>query len=241
MNIQSMLCAQPQDIVLENWLDDVLKNVSPSANLLEENSGIEAKDKDCCNFRGLHNMRMCKKELGRLGLSIDEIRKIYRSLYVYSVGYFDVTSELLKHKKNTQNLIRRFCETFLIVCEKGFKVVGQITLKQSSLISCHTIYKYDEYLCVYVYVLSQVRFKSDFLEALYSADKASKENRRLLSDVQLLQHTSGELESKLKEEKKTTTDISSQARSFQERIWALEKELETEQRARYVERWLGRG
>ncbi len=129
MNIQSTLCAQPQDIVLENWLDDVLKNVSPRASLLEENNRYETKDKDCCNFRGLHNMRICKKELGRLGLGVDEIRKIYRSLYVYSVGYFDVTCELLKHKDSTQSLIRRICETFLIVCEKGFKVTGQVNVK----------------------------------------------------------------------------------------------------------------
>lgn len=129
MNIQSTLGAQPQDIVLENWLDDVLKNVSPSASFLEESNGFEAKAKDCCNFRGLHNMRICKKELGRLGLGADEIRKIYRSLYVYSVGYFDVICELLKHKDSTQNLIRRICETFLIVCEKGFKVIGQINVK----------------------------------------------------------------------------------------------------------------
>ena len=86
-----------------------------------------------------------------------------------------------------------------------------------------------------MHVLPQVRFKSNFLEALYNADRASKENRRLLSDVQVLQHTSGELESKLEEEKKTTIDISSQARGFQERIWSLEKELETEQQARYAE------
>ncbi len=88
---------------------------------------------------------------------------------------------------------------------------------------------------MYAYVYFQVRFKSDFLEALYNADRASKENKRLLSEVQLLHHTSEELESKLEQEEKANIDVSSQVRSFQERIWALEKELEAEQQARYAE------
>ena len=107
----------------ENWLNETLKT--------GENLGIKGILIKPTHKKPLARYGIDKMQLVGSKMNIEDINRIYSSLFVYSVGFYDMISDTLKHssdKDNIQSQIWRVFQVLLEYCLEGRhnKIIHQV-------------------------------------------------------------------------------------------------------------------
>ncbi|CAD7702140.1 unnamed protein product, partial [Ostreobium quekettii] len=101
--------------LLERWLDGVL-DVRPL-----EGVKPEPLQRSSASLKGLARCGLRREDLCHAGLSAETIDRLYRALYVYSVGFFDLLQELLCHSTFRKELLTNVWKSFGKISEMAMK------------------------------------------------------------------------------------------------------------------------
>ncbi|GFH21137.1 uncharacterized protein HaLaN_18379, partial [Haematococcus lacustris] len=71
--------------------------------------------------QGLAAFGLTRTELQGAGLSSEAVDRVYRSLYVYTVGFFDVMQEILEHSEFRLEVLSNVWRGFLFISEAALK------------------------------------------------------------------------------------------------------------------------
>ena len=104
-------------LLMEAWLNDAVIAVhrGPDSQLdtLQQSRGA---------LKGLLSVGLSREALKAAGLHGEEVDRLYRSMYVHSIGFYDVLKELFVHCDNRGALLRAVWQSFIGICEKAVKV-----------------------------------------------------------------------------------------------------------------------
>ena len=70
-----------------------------------------------------HSAGLSRAELASLGLVGDQIDRLYRSLYVYTVGFHDSLRSMFKHCKNPTKLLADVWKGYISVADAAIQVL----------------------------------------------------------------------------------------------------------------------
>ena len=76
----------------------------------------------CCVCQGLGRFNLSRNMLSSSGLSGEEIDRLYRSMYVYTVGFQDLLKDLLMHCDNRATVLHNVWRAFIYIAETALKV-----------------------------------------------------------------------------------------------------------------------
>jgi hypothetical protein len=112
--------------VMETWIEDTLREAEHF-----EIPGVivKPKHKHPIARYGIDRLTLCKG-----GISDETVDRIYRSLFVYSVGFYELIKTCLKHTDNRYEHITAIWKVFSILleycCKSDYKMlVDQITIQ----------------------------------------------------------------------------------------------------------------
>ena len=101
--------SQMSSLVLETWINETLTDadhldipgviLKPEHKLPIQRYGID------------------RRELGAAGLPTDDIDRIYRALFVYSVGFYELIKKCLEHTSKNVTIITAIWKVFSILLE----------------------------------------------------------------------------------------------------------------------------
>lgn len=74
------------------------------------------------SLTGLSKFGLARGQLAGAGLSASTVERLYRSLYVYTVGFHDTLKELLTHSSERASLIAGVWRSFMTIAEKSLKL-----------------------------------------------------------------------------------------------------------------------
>ncbi|GFR49058.1 hypothetical protein Agub_g11084 [Astrephomene gubernaculifera] len=111
-------------ILLELWVNQVLDAQSTSAAGALGAAGkvSDALKMDASALRGLASYGLTRVELLGAGLSNDAIDRLYRCMYVYTVGFFDVMQDILSHNDFRTEILSNVWKGFLTIAESALQV-----------------------------------------------------------------------------------------------------------------------
>lgn len=102
--------------LMELWVNQVL---DPSA---AGQPRYEPLKTDAMTLKGLLGHGLARVELRGAGLSDDGIDRLYRSLYVYTIGFFDVMQDILNHSEFRVEILGNVWRAYLKIAESALKV-----------------------------------------------------------------------------------------------------------------------
>ena len=110
--------------VMEAWINETLKD----AEHLEIPGII---------LRPVHKLPMQRYAIDHLwlhsqGLAPDDINRIYRSLFVYSIGFYEMILKCVQHAKNKYTILSSLWKVFQILLEYCCKSNYQMLLNKIS-------------------------------------------------------------------------------------------------------------
>ncbi|KAG2483752.1 hypothetical protein HYH03_017407 [Edaphochlamys debaryana] len=108
-------------ILLELWVNQVLDSQAASSPLGATNLGDPLK-LDPSALKGLASYGLTRVELLGAGLSNDAIDRLYRCMYVYTVGFFDVMQDTLSHNEFKTEILSNVWKGFLTIAESALQV-----------------------------------------------------------------------------------------------------------------------
>ena len=95
--------------VIENWIDETLQNAEhldiPGVVLTPEN-------KLPINRYGIDRQTLMKENIDN-----DDIDRIYRALFVYSVGFYELINKVMAHTEKKYTTITNIWKVFAILLE----------------------------------------------------------------------------------------------------------------------------
>ncbi|KAK9820233.1 hypothetical protein WJX72_007746 [[Myrmecia] bisecta] len=100
-------------LLLETWLDEVLHQ--PTQHSPRERQGF-------LGSKGLGRFGLSREALAGGGLSSEEVDRLYRSMYVYTVGFQDLLKDLLTHCDNRAAVLHNVWRAFMCISETALKV-----------------------------------------------------------------------------------------------------------------------
>eukprot|EP00854_Cymbomonas_tetramitiformis_P016421 gene16421-19492_t len=104
-------------LLLECWLNDLLTKTGPK----NTDEGVELLQVSSASLSGLSNYGLSRAELVKAGLSPAAVERMYRALYVYTVGFHDTMKELFTHSEQRVGLVENVWKTFIAIAEKSLK------------------------------------------------------------------------------------------------------------------------
>lgn len=104
-------------LLLEMWVNQVL---DPGSG--DPTGRTEPSKRDVSALKGLAAFGLTRTELQGAGLSSEAVDRVYRSLYVYTVGFFDVMQEILEHSEFRLEVLSNVWRGFLFISEAALKV-----------------------------------------------------------------------------------------------------------------------
>ncbi|KAG2435063.1 hypothetical protein HYH02_012060 [Chlamydomonas schloesseri] len=112
-------------ILLELWVNQVLDSQSTANNPLGGSGGGGLGDPlkmDASALKGLASYGLTRVELLGAGLSNEGIDRLYRCMYVYTVGFFDVMQDILSHNDFKTEILSNVWKGFLTIAESALQV-----------------------------------------------------------------------------------------------------------------------
>ncbi|KAG2426002.1 hypothetical protein HXX76_013373 [Chlamydomonas incerta] len=110
-------------ILLELWVNQVLDSQSTANNPLGGSQGLADPLKmDASALKGLASYGLTRVELLGAGLSNEGIDRLYRCMYVYTVGFFDVMQDILSHNDFKTEILSNVWKGFLTIAESALQV-----------------------------------------------------------------------------------------------------------------------
>ncbi|GAX76885.1 hypothetical protein CEUSTIGMA_g4331.t1 [Chlamydomonas eustigma] len=103
--------------LLELWVNQVLDPGSTDLTGRTEPLNI-----DSSLLRGLRAFGLTRVELRGAGVTDDGIDRLYRGLYVYTIGFFDIMQEVLHHSEFRVEILSNVWRAFLAISESALKV-----------------------------------------------------------------------------------------------------------------------
>uniref|UniRef100_A0A7R9YWS5 Flagellar associated protein n=1 Tax=Chlamydomonas euryale TaxID=1486919 RepID=A0A7R9YWS5_9CHLO len=103
--------------LLELWVNQVL---DPGG--MDMTGRTEPLKMDASVLKGLTQFGLTRVELRGTGLSDALIDRLYRGLYVYTVGFFDIMQDILKHSEFRVEVLGNVWRAFLKIAESALKV-----------------------------------------------------------------------------------------------------------------------
>eukprot|EP00742_Colponemidia_sp_Colp-10_P008230 GILJ01008900.1.p1 GENE.GILJ01008900.1~~GILJ01008900.1.p1 ORF type:complete len:1551 (-),score=340.43 GILJ01008900.1:59-4378(-) len=107
------------DDLIESWLNAM---VAVSGDKLIPVPKSSVDDRSHANYnldQGLVALRLGREDLHRAGIHNDSINRLYRSLFVYSLGFHDTVMNLLKGAKNKNKLMGSLWKLFHFLLEES--------------------------------------------------------------------------------------------------------------------------
>ena len=109
----------PGDIaMLEGWLDDLLMKGQQRA--CPDAPGITAKTSE--KYPGLQKAGLDRLSLCALEVTPGAVDRLYRAMYVYSVGFLETVNEAFAHSTSRKELLCTIWNGFLAIAEENLKV-----------------------------------------------------------------------------------------------------------------------
>jgi len=102
---------------MELWVNQVL---DPTNTELSGNT--EPQQVNVAMLKGLARFGLTRTELSGAGLTNEAIDRVYRCLYVYTIGFFDVMQETFQHSEFRLELLSSVWHAFLHIAEAALKV-----------------------------------------------------------------------------------------------------------------------
>ncbi|WIA27986.1 hypothetical protein OEZ86_010576 [Tetradesmus obliquus] len=119
---------QDGSLQLEAWLDEALSSSQhphqqqhAAGNQCDRVVRQQQQQARASGLRGAAAAGLARKQLLVAGLSNAAVDQLYRSLYVYSVGFFDSTKDVLQNNGNRQELLLSVWRAFLSLAEHALK------------------------------------------------------------------------------------------------------------------------
>jgi hypothetical protein len=103
--------------IMELWLNDTLQNASYDLDIEGGLNPNLLKLKDSSKKKPIETYRVDRLTLSNSGISQTSIDRIYRSLFVYSVGFYEMLKNSLGNCKNKASLISDFWKVYSILLE----------------------------------------------------------------------------------------------------------------------------
>lgn len=97
------------NLVMENWINDTL---SDAEHLAIPGVILQPEHKNPITRYGID-----RNELTLQGIPNDQVDRIYRSLFVYSVGFFELIKKTIQHSSQRHSLITRLWKAFSVLLE----------------------------------------------------------------------------------------------------------------------------
>eukprot|EP00198_Chlamydomonas_reinhardtii_P012520 XP_001701857.1 flagellar associated protein [Chlamydomonas reinhardtii] len=110
-------------ILLELWVNQVLDSQSTANNPLGASQSMgDPLKMDASALKGLASYGLTRVELLGAGLSNEGIDRLYRCMYVYTVGFFDVMQDILSHNDFKTEILSNVWKGFLTIAESALQV-----------------------------------------------------------------------------------------------------------------------
>jgi len=97
--------AEADPLLMESWLNDALTTKDAGGGAAADEPPLDMLQQGAAGLHGLQNHGLTRAELKRRGLSPKAIERIYRSMYVYTVGFHDILKELFSHCDDKAELV----------------------------------------------------------------------------------------------------------------------------------------
>ncbi|KAG1659335.1 hypothetical protein FOA52_008389 [Chlamydomonas sp. UWO 241] len=104
-------------VLLELWVNQVL---DPGG--IDISGRTEPLKMDTRVLKGLTAYGLTRAELRGAGLSDSSCDRLYRGLYVYTVGFFDIMQDILHHSEFRVEILGNVWRAFLAIAESALKV-----------------------------------------------------------------------------------------------------------------------
>eukprot|EP00240_Pyramimonas_obovata_P015475 CAMPEP_0118956300 /NCGR_PEP_ID=MMETSP1169-20130426/61477_1 /TAXON_ID=36882 /ORGANISM="Pyramimonas obovata, Strain CCMP722" /LENGTH=266 /DNA_ID=CAMNT_0006904315 /DNA_START=227 /DNA_END=1024 /DNA_ORIENTATION=+ len=104
------------NILMECWLNDVLTQRPDKA------AERDLQQISTASLAGLTSYGLSREELSRDGLSAPTIERVYRALYVYTIGFHDTMKDLFVHAKSSDQVVRKVWKSFASISETALKL-----------------------------------------------------------------------------------------------------------------------
>lgn len=95
--------------VIESWINDTLLEAQ---NLNIPGVIVKPEQKNPLRRYGID-----RKTLMDAGVPEDQVERIYRGMFVYSVGYYELLKKVLSHTSNKYNIITALWKVFSVLLE----------------------------------------------------------------------------------------------------------------------------
>ena len=174
--------------VLETWINETLTDAYhleiPGVLTMPEHKNL------------VHHYGIDRVLLHNSGISDEEIDRIYRSLFVYSVGFFELLKKILSTTKNNYQIITSIWKVYQVLleycCKTDYRIlIAEITNKhQRELMTIEKTFKekiqrFVEKEKVLNQNMETLRDYNDQLEK----DRAQEKHQRLKLEEEYMQHT----------------------------------------------------
>ena len=110
--------------VMEVWLNETLADTQ----YLELKSWYLKPGKE----KPISQYGIERQSLGKWGLNIDLIYRIYRGLFVYSVGFYELLNKLARHTRSKTSLIAAIWRVYSILLEYWWKTDYSMMISEIS-------------------------------------------------------------------------------------------------------------
>ena len=173
---------------MEAWIEDTLHE----AEQLEiPGVIIKPKHKNPITRYGVDRLTLAKG-----GISDETIDRVYRSLFVYSVGFHELMKTCLKHTNNRFELITSIWKVFSILlefcCKSDYKIlVGELTIQNEQKLKQmeeEFKYKIDEMKEDELSLKSEMNVMHNY-STLLEREKLDEKNTRMKLEEELLQNS----------------------------------------------------
>jgi len=104
---------------MESWLNDALTTKKQDTD--PDEPPLELLQQGAAALHGLQNFNLTRADLKQRGLSPKSIERIYRSMYVYTVGFHDILKELFGHCEDKADLVTSVWSGFVAISENTLK------------------------------------------------------------------------------------------------------------------------
>ena len=108
-------------IGVEAWLINTLKDAQLQQSVKID--FVKAESKNLLHWFGIE-----KSQLLKHGLKVEDIHRVYKSLFVYSLGFHEMLQSILKNTLKAQNIQTQVWKVFMILLESCCKGNYKLTI-----------------------------------------------------------------------------------------------------------------
>ena len=115
--------ADADPLLMESWLNDALTSADEAdANAVDpDRPPVELLQQGAAGLRGLQNFGLTRDDLKKRGLSSKSIERVYRSMYVYTIGFHDILKDVFSHCEDKAELIASVWAGYHSISENTLK------------------------------------------------------------------------------------------------------------------------